>query len=278
VAAHPNFASNGYVYVYYTTPSGGTHNRISRFVANGDVAGGAEQVLVDLPTLGANNHNGGALHFGVDGKLYVGVGDNQVSANAQNLGSPFGKLLRFNDDGSIPSDNPFFNSQSGLARAVWAYGLRNPFGFAIQPGTGRIHINDVGEQAWEEVNLGTAGANFGWPQSEGPNNVGPGITGPLFAYPQSTPTPPGSGPGGFFTGASVTGSVFYPTNGNFPAAYRGQYYFTDWLGNFVARMDLANGNAVYTFATLGNPLALLVMPDGALLVAKRWVISRITAP
>ena len=108
------------------------------------------------------------MHFGSDGKLYVGVGENADAALAQNLASPFGKLLRFNEDGTIPTDNPYYATQSGLARAVWASGLRNPFTFAVQPGTGRIHINDVGQDTWEEINLGVAGANYGWPSSEGP--------------------------------------------------------------------------------------------------------------
>ncbi len=148
VALHPAFANNGWVYIYSTRVAGGvSHNRISRFTAAGDVAvAGSEQALVDLPALSsATNHNGGGMHFGSDGKLYVGVGDNANGAQAQNLALPFGKLLRFNDDGTIPADNPFAASQSGLGRAVWAYGLRNPYTFAVQPGTGTIHINDVGE-------------------------------------------------------------------------------------------------------------------------------------
>ena len=145
VAFHPDFASNGYVYAHYTATTPTTHNRISRLVANGDVSTGAETAIVDLPTLSnALIHNGGAIHFGPDGKLYAAVGDNGVGTNAQNLALVFGKMLRFNDDGTIPTDNPFYGSQTGLARAVWAYGLRNPFTFAFQPGTGRMHINDVG--------------------------------------------------------------------------------------------------------------------------------------
>ena len=163
VALHPSFASNGWVYIYSTRAAGGvSHNRISRFTAAGDVAAaGSEVALVDLPNLsGATNHNGGGMHFGADGKLYVGVGDNANGAQAQNLALPFGKLLRFNDDGTIPGDNPFAASQSGLGRAVWAYGLRNPYTFAVQPGTGTIHINDVGESTWEEIDVGSAGCQL----------------------------------------------------------------------------------------------------------------------
>ena len=124
---------------------------------------------------------GGALHFGVDGKLYAGVGDNANSAQTPDLASSLGKLLRFNDDGSIPTDNPHYNSQTSLARAVWASGLRNPYTFAVHPGTGRIHINDVGEGTWEEIDLGVGGADYGWPASEGPDNISANRTAPLFA-------------------------------------------------------------------------------------------------
>ena len=282
VALHPSFASNGWVYIYSTRSIGGVaHNRISRFTANGDVAATASEVaLVDLPNLsGATNHNGGGMHFGADGKLYVGVGENANGAQAQNLALPFGKLLRFNDDGSIPADNPFFATQTGLGRAVWAYGLRNPFSFAIQPGTGRMLINDVGETTWEEINVGTAGANYGWPGSEGPDNVGAGVAAPLFTYKHADGSPPGSGPGGFFKGFAIAGGAFYPAAGAFPDGYRDQYYFADFISRFVGRIDLANGNAAYAFASLsGQPVDLLVGIDGALYVLTRTGVTRISAP
>jgi len=282
IALHPDFAANGFVYVYATRIAAGvSNNRITRFTAAGDVAaGGSELTLVNLPALSsATNHNGGAMHFGSDRKLYVAVGDNGNGAKAQNLADPFGKLLRFNDDGTIPVDNPFFATQSGLARAVWAYGLRNPYTFAVQPGTGRIHINDVGQSTWEEINLGVAGANYGWPQSEGPDNVGAGIAAPIFAYNHSNTVPAGAGPGGFFTGFAITGGAFYPGSGAFPTGYRDQYYFADFVGQYVGRIDLANGNAAYAFASLsGAPVDLLVGGDGALYVLTRSAVTRISAP
>ncbi|HEY4958401.1 MAG TPA: PQQ-dependent sugar dehydrogenase, partial [Caldimonas sp.] len=282
VAVDPGFASNGFVYVYSTRAAAGvSHNRISRFTAAGDVAAaGSEVALADLPNLSsATNHNGGGMHFGGDGKLYVGVGDNANGAQAQNLTLPFGKLLRFNSDGSIPSDNPFFATQSGLARAVWAYGLRNPYTFAVQAGTGKIDINDVGENTWEEIDVGSAGANYGWPGSEGPDNVGLGITAPLFTYKHSDANPLGSGPGGFFKGFAIAGGAFYPATGPYPAGYRDQYYFSDFVSQFVGRVDLANGNAAYAFATLsGSPVDLLVGADGAVYVLTRSAVTRISAP
>ena len=278
IALHPNFDTNGYVYVYYTTTENGTHNRISRFTASGDTAGN-ELKLIELPALSsANNHNGGAMHFGIDGKLYVGVGDNANSANAPLLTSVFGKMLRFNDDGTIPNDNPFVASQSGQNQAIWAYGLRNPFTFAVQPGSGRIHINDVGQSTWEEIDLGVAGANYGWPASEGPDNLTAGVTGPLFAYKHSDAAPVGSGPGGFFIGFAIAGGTFYPDAAPFPTGYRNSYYFADYVSHFVGRYDWVN-DAAYAFATVsGAPVDLLAGADGALYLLTRSGITRFTAP
>jgi glucose/arabinose dehydrogenase len=281
VTLHPNFASNGFVYLYYTTTENGTHNRISRYTANGDVvAANSELRIADLPALSptAGNHNGGAMHFGLDGKLYVAVGDNANSAKAPNLADPFGKMLRFNEDGTIPTENPFFATQSGQARAIWAYGLRNPFTFSVQPGSGRIHINDVGEGTWEEINLGAPGANYGWPATEGPTSAA-GVTAPLFAYRHSATNPPGSGPGGFFTGCAITGGAFYPSSGNFPAAYRGSYFFADFCSAAIGRVDLANGNAAYAFGSVpGSPVDMLAGADGALYVLTRGEIVRFSFP
>jgi len=288
VAFHPNFASNGYVYVYYTVPSatmgGVSHNRISRIVASApgsDVSDGSEVIIADLPalSLSATNHNGGALHFGTDGKLYAGVGDNASGTKAQDLNDPLGKLLRFNDDGSIPADNPFC-ALAAVKCAVWAYGLRNPFTFAVEPGTGKIHINDVGQNTWEEVNVAGKGLNYGWPSSEGPDGLTAGYTAPLFSYKHSAATPEGSGPGGFFTGLAIAGGAFYPSSGAFPTPYRGNYFFADYLGKWIARLDPANGNAAYAFANIaGRPVDMLVGLDGALYVlAREGSITRISSP
>jgi glucose/arabinose dehydrogenase len=276
VAFHPDFLTNHFVYAYYTVPGSASHNRISRFTANGDVAA-SELPLVDLPDLSAVvAHNGGGIHFGADGKLYISVGENGDTANSQDLSTPLGKLLRFNDDGTIPSDNPFCTTQGNLACAVWAYGLRNPFTFAIQPGTGRIHINDVGANNWEEINVGAAGANYGWPNTEGPTTV-PGIAGPLFTYAHFAPT--GTAPGGFFNGCAIIGGAFYPQSGPFPPAYRGRYFFADLCTAFVAQLDLANDNAAYAFGAVpGNPVGMLVASDGALLVLTQSSVVRFTSP
>jgi glucose/arabinose dehydrogenase len=283
VTLHPDFANNRFIYLHYTTPEGGTHNRISRFTANPQnpdiVSVGSELRIADLPLLGsATNHNGGALHFGADGKLYVAVGDNTDSAKAADLNDPFGKMLRFNDDGSIPSDNPFCTTAATLRCAIWARGLRNPYTFAVQPGTnGRIHINDVGEGTWEEINLGVRAANYGWPATEGPTTAA-GVTAPLFAYGHSVTTPPGQGAGGFFTGCAISGGAFYPDAGPFPPGYRNSYYFADFCGRFIGRIDLGGGGASAFGTVTSNPVDMVTGADGALYVLTRSSIVRFGAP
>jgi glucose/arabinose dehydrogenase len=278
VAVHPNFSENGWVYVHYTAVDNGPHGRISRVTMIGDAAAG-EEVLVDLPALRtATNHNGGAIHFGPsDGKLYVAVGDNADGTQAGDLDKVFGKILRFNDDGTYPADNPYL-SRPGQAKAIWARGLRNPFTFGIQPSTGTMYINDVGEDTWEEINIGAKGAHYGWPATEGPTD-NTSYTSPVFAYKQTAAVPPGSGPGGFFTGQSIVGGSFYPAGGAFPAAFHGNYFFADFVSKFVARLDPANGHAAYAFAKVtDSPVDVLAGRDGALYVLGRDTITRITAP
>jgi glucose/arabinose dehydrogenase len=261
VTFDPAFASNGYVYVYYTTPTPEVHNRVSRFTASGDVAAaGSEVVLFELDNLStATNHNGGALHFGPDGKLYVAVGDNAYGPDAQSLTSLFGKMLRLNADGSIPAANPFYGSTSGKYGAIWALGLRNPFTFAFQPGTGRMFINDVGATIYEEIDEGVAGGNYGWPLCEGPQCSGAtsSFLAPIDYYAH------GTGP---TTGCAITGGTFYdPPSPTFPASYVGSYFFGDYCGNWIRRLDPGAGNAVSDFATRASaPVDLRVGPDGAL--------------
>jgi len=257
VAFDPAFATNSFVYLYYTTPTPLVHNRVSRFTASGDVAvSGSEVVLLDLDNLSsATNHNGGATHFGPDGKLYVAVGENANSANSQTLTNLLGKILRLNPDGTVPSDNPFFATASGRNRAIWALGLRNPFTFAFQNGTGRMHINDVGQSSFEEINLGVAGANYGWPATEG-YTTNASYVSPIYAYPHSgTPTP-----------CAITGGTFYnPPSLQFPASYQGKYFFADLCGGWIHTLDPGNGNAIADLATgIGSPVDLQVGSDGSL--------------
>ena len=278
IAFHPQFATNGWVYLYYTSSTGGAHNRIVRYTASGDVAAGGETVLVDLPNLtSATNHNGGALHFGPDGKLYVAVGDNATATNAQSFSTPFGKILRFNDDGTIPTDNPFYGSTSGINRSIWALGLRNPYTFGFQPGTGRMYISDVGQADWEEIDVGAAGANFGWPLFEGLGGA-PTYTDPIFAYGHvANPT--------LVTGNCIVGVGLYgPSHTLFPAEYQGSVFFADCIGSWVKRLDPNNGNAVYSFwgGAGGYTTDVRVGPDGAVYVLQEmsgaWGVYRIGRP
>ena len=269
VALDPDFAGNHFLYVYYTVPGSPPHNRVSRFTALGDVAApGSEQVLLDLNNLsGATNHNGGALHFGGDGKLYVAVGENANSANAQTLGNLLGKLLRMSSDGSIPTDNPFFGTASGKNRLIWAYGLRNPFTFAVQPGTGRIFVNDVGNTSYEEIDDGIAGSNYGWPP-DGPQG-NPSFRDPLFCYRHSTSATGCASTS--LTGCAIAGGDFYnPPVASFPAQYVGRYFFSDLCTGFIAQLDPGNGNAVSDFADgAANPVDIDTGPDGSLYYLER---------
>jgi glucose/arabinose dehydrogenase len=255
IAFDPAFATNGFVYLYYTATTPTLHNRVSRFRASGNVAApGSEVPILDLENLGATNHNGGALHFGPDGKLYVAVGENGTASNAQTLANRLGKILRLNPDGSIPPDNPFFGAASGANRAIWALGLRNPFTFAFERGTGRMFVNDVGQNAWEEINEGIRGANYGWPATEGPHSD-PRFVQPLFAY--------GHGDGAT-TGCAITGGAFYDVAGPFPAEYRGDFFFGDFCSGWIRRFDPATGQATGFATGLLAPVDLRVQPDGAL--------------
>lgn len=253
VAIHPRFSQNPYVYIYYTVPGNPAHSRISRFRASRtspDVAeAGSETIILELNNLsGATNHNGGALQFGRDGKLYVGVGENASSSNSQTLSNLLGKVLRLNDDGSIPIDNPFYTQARGKNRAIYAFGLRNPFTLGIDPKTGAIRINDVGQHTWEEINRGKRGANYGWPACEGRCSV-TGMTNPIHQYPTRH-------------NGAITGGVFY-RGSNFPTAYVGSYFYSDYLQGFIRRLD-ANGKYRRFHSSAKSPVDLDVGPDGKL--------------
>jgi len=267
VAFDPAFATNNYVYVYYTATTPNTHNRVSRFTAAGDVAvAGSERIVFELDPLGtARVHNGGAIHFGPDGKLFIATGDNARARNSEEFTTVLGKILRINADGSIPSDNPFVSTTTGKNQAIWALGLRNPYTFTFQRGTTRMFINDVGAQTWEEINDGIAGSNYGWPATEGPTSD-PRFRAPLHAYTHGT-TPD--------TGCAITGGAFYnPLTPQFPADYVGDYFFADYCNGWIRKLDPANGNSVVGFAQgAWAPVDLALGPDGALYFLTRGVPS-----
>jgi glucose/arabinose dehydrogenase len=276
-AVDPDFASNGWIYVYYTTPSPVPHNRVSRFTLGGDVAvPGSELPLLDLPALGlAPIHNAGALHFGPDGKLYISVGENFHGPNAQSLQTPLGKLLRIDRDGNIPADNPFFASAAGINRAIWALGLRNPYTFAIQPGTGRIFVNDVGDKLYDEIDDIVKGGNYGWPVTEGPHDDRR-FEQPFYAQAWNP------------RDCTLIGGTFYnPPARDFPLGFVGKYFFADLCGNYVKLLDPATGKAELFATGLRTPVDLDVSSDGKLYYLNRgsgaaggevWRVSHDHAP
>jgi glucose/arabinose dehydrogenase len=286
----PTFATtdNNYVYVYYTTLDTSVHNRVSRFPAsldNGNVVAGTEEVVFELPPLLATNHNGGAIHFGQgeseEDKLYVAVGENARPSAAQSLNTTLGKMLRINKDGSIPMDNPFNAMTTGDNQAIWALGLRNPYSFDVQPETGRIFINDVGEKVWEEINDGVPGANYGWPVYEGPRRYAPvrkkkgkhrhKTRRGYYGYPLLYAYTHGSG-------CAITGGAFYnpplDVNSPFPPDYLGDYFFADFCGGWIARYDAATDSATSFASGAGEgPVDLKVSEDGELYFLARFTGS-----
>jgi len=278
IAFDPNFTTNNYIYLYYTTSSSPIRNRVSRFTANGNVVvANSEVILMNLdPLSGATNHNGGAMHFGSDGMLYVATGENANTALSQDFTSPYGKMLRINPglynasnvNALFPSDNPFWQTPTSTTvplwrNAIWALGFRNPFTFDVQRGTGRIFINDVGSSGGnrrEEINDGARGANYGWPSTEGTG--GTGITAPLYTYGGST---------GTISGCAITGGTFYnPVTPSFPAEYVGDYFFADYCSNWIARYDIGTNSAtLFATSIAGATVDLKVNTTGALFYLSR---------
>jgi putative heme-binding domain-containing protein len=264
----PDFPKTPHVFVCYVAAKPYPHHVISRFTARGDEAEpGSEKILLegdDQRKLGGTEpagHQGGALHFGKDGKLYIALGDQTAGKPAQEMNSLLGRLLRINPDGSIPDDNPFFAKANGKYRAAWVLGCRNPFTFAVQPETGRIFINDVGGVA-EEINEGVRGANYGWPSIEHGPTADPRFRGPIHHYPT----------------ACISGGAFAPADLRWPKEYRGQYFFGDFNHGWIKIIDPANPKSAKSFAIgLRRPVDLRFVPDGSLYVLLRdaWVIDKL---
>ena len=270
VALDPDFERNGFAYVVYVSATPYPRHRVSRFTADGDrAAAGSEVVLFEGDDQRQYHghviagHQGGGIRFGPDGKLYVGIGEHTDESQPQRLDSLLGKILRLNPDGTIPADNPFDAEAEGKYRSIWALGLRNPFTFAFQPGTGRLLINDIGANKYEEVNPGVPGGNYGWPRNEGPSGDDRYVD-PVHWYPH----------------ASAAGAAFCPVEpvpGGFPARYRGRYFFNDFVNGWTATLDPADPRRpipAETFAVgLARPVDLAFAPDGTLYVLLRdaWV-------
>jgi glucose/arabinose dehydrogenase len=278
VAVHPDFARNGFVYLYRSQPgAGGCETSTGRFnqIVRGTMAGASVNpdsltILLDGIRTDNGNHDGGVLRIGPDQKLYVGVGDTGLGDGqspgaatnpyAQDLSSLNGKILRLNLDGSVPADNPFVGT-AGARGEVWAYGFRNPFRMSFDDRTGTLWIGDVGDLMVEEIDLGVAGGNYGWPHCEGtlpPGCERPGDIDPIFTYLHSGPRSLGT----CLIGGAFAGSVFGPLAGD--------YVFGDCTASVVyrvtpnaARNDLA-GEPTAIATNAGTPSDFVTGPDGAI--------------
>jgi glucose/arabinose dehydrogenase/N-acetylneuraminic acid mutarotase len=259
LAFDPDFENNGFVYLYYTFKKGenDSWNRLSRFKADKDnpnvAAKGSERVLLES-RMDSALHTGGMMHFGTDGMLYLGIGDSGSGGRAQRLNDIRGKILRLNvanfPNSIIPQDNPFVG-EANVREEIWALGFRNPFSGGIDPVTGKVFVNDVGHESFEEVNHVQAGRNYGWPLAEGLSN-NDGFVNPIYNYPKNN------------VGAAVTGGVFYRGSA-MPAGYNGTYLFADFLRGWIKRLDPDDANRVVDFATSAEgPLDLDVGPDGSI--------------
>jgi glucose/arabinose dehydrogenase len=251
VAFHPDYGSTRRFFVYYTDGAGDlVIAEFTTMAADPDRAdSGSERRLLTIPHRKYGNHNGGQLAFGPDRFLYIGTGDGGAGGdpdnNAQTKTSLLGKLLRVDVDKpgrgkpyGVPASNPFLRDGSA-APEVWAYGLRNPWRFSFDRGTGDLFIADVGQNAWEEVDVQPAsskgGENYGWRYLEGRHCYDPpegcptrGMTMPVIEY----PTPPSG---------SITGGYVY--RGCRMPALRGTYFYADYVKGFIRSFVLADGKA-----------------------------------
>lgn len=243
LAFHPAFASNGYFYVNYTGPdvNGTFFSIISRFKVsanNPNVADPSSERIILTFSQPFSNHNGGDLAFGPDGYLYIATGDGGSSGdpqnNSQTLSNFLGKILRIdinteNEPYQIPASNPFVG-QPDKNQEIWSYGLRNPWRISFDRGTGDLWIADVGQGAWEEINVqpaGVGGQNYGWRCFEGSVSYVncPAI---LHTAPQYIYGHPGAGCADTtYCGRSVTGGFVY--RGLQYPSLSGYYFFADYV-------------------------------------------------
>ena len=240
LALSPNYESDGYVYVYYTTDE---DNRVARMREGED----PEPVLTGIPVL--TYHNGGRIAFGPDGYLYVGTGDAGDTSTSQNLNSLGGKILRVTPTGDVPSDNPFSGSP------IYSYGHRNVQGLAWD-GSGRLYASEFGQNRYDEANIIEPGGNYGWPEVEGEGGN------PNYIDPISTWTTDEASPSGV---EILKGGAIPQWEGDFfMAALRGQRLYRldlDDSGAVVGQEELLQGEA-------GRLRHVAQAPDGSL-----WILT-----
>ena len=239
MALHPDFQSNGRFFVYYTDLMNDSH--LVEFAASGELAdrdSARELLFVAQPT---ERHNAGTLVFGPDGYLWLSLGEGgAASANAQFPDTLLGSILRIDVDSGdpydVPPDNPFVDG--GGAPEVWAYGLRNPWKFSIDPIERLLYIGDVGHSEWEEVDVVSidtdAGANFGWLPMEGTHCFISGCDPDLYTLPIVEFAHEGGN-------CSVTGGVVY--RGTAIPEFDGHYFYADWCGGWIRSFRFVDGAA-----------------------------------
>ena len=246
MALHPNFAQNRFVFIAYTAirPDGTPVNRVVRYREANNLFG--EQVVVLDNITAANNHNGARLRFGPDGKLYVTMGDAGNPDLSQTLSSLNGKILRINDDGTTPADNPY-------GSPVWTWGHRHPQGLDWNPATGEMWATEHGATGNDEVNRIVRGQNYGWPIIQGLQTRPDMVTPVLFFNPAIAPS----------------GLSFY-TSTRIPQ-FRGDFFFATLRGMHIHRVVLDAGNSTVTAAQerlfegrFGRIRDVITGPDGAL--------------
>lgn len=251
-AFDPNFASNGYIYAFYMTDQP-RHNRVVRIQAgsNPDVAQpGSETLLIEVPfndTESSGSHNGGAMLFGTDGKLYFSTGDGWSGGDdVQSLTTFTGKIFRINKDGSVPTDNPFYNQTTGDYRAIYALGLRNPYTMSRHPVTGTIYINEANGPNKADILILEAGANY---KHQGYTGIG-------------TATDAWAN-GADAGGKLITGGDWYPQSGAFPGEYHGAYFVALWGGNPdpYGQINVVTSNTDTTVRVFAEQVGV-VSPEG----------------
>jgi glucose/arabinose dehydrogenase len=264
LALDPDFDSNHYVYVFYTSvPDGqdnGGPNGPNQVVRLTDVANKGTDLTPILPDLPSGPiHNSGTLRFGPDGKLYVSIGDNDHGANAQDLSTLAGKILRVNPEGTIPGDNPFIG-QPGKQGAIWAYGFRNPFSFDFDPVRHGMLATENGPGDNDELDFIQPGGNYGWPPTG--YKYTPGVVDPLAVM---NPT------------ISPTGSTFY--TGDQMPEWKNDWFYCNYHQGQLRRLHLApeSRDRVVFDEVVKNGCGFNVAnaPDGALYYTDAKGIYRI---
>lgn len=318
LAFHPDYAVNGRFYVYYSAPTDSISMDHHSVVAEYQVSTGdpdiadqdSERILFTVPQP-QFNHDAGQLAFGPDNFLYISLGDGgrandvalghcRVSGNAQDTTNALGSVLRvdvdesdsFNGQYGIPVDNPFV-ADGTVPSEMWAYGLRNPWRFSFDRGTGRLFLADAGQNLFEEISIIEKGGNYGWNIREGahpfdpddPSTVQPdapppdGVTDPIAEY-----SHPGTGVG-TEVGLVVVGGFVYRGNGI--PDLQGKYVFADWSDTFAAPgngtlLGLEEFEGEWLLSTLdvegGNPIGLFITAfgegeDGELYVAAKPTLA-----